>query len=223
MNVLNVVVISACCLVFTAVLLALGARWRRRRFFRQMTGITQTPPARLTFLLIEMAVREKASKVVFGEPREKESERIPYEPPTSKPPCDTPWDAENRESFSGRSDASRIEERRRQIEAEGSRWQGPYVPVWIKVGQSYKGLQPLPGHLLLPLLKVLESWDGRMLTEREAGWDVSLKPEVSADLCGPYLFQCAIQYSSGTNIQVSLGLEPNAVFSLLIRYTGSAG
>ncbi len=97
----------------------------------------EAPESRFTKLVLLQAVQEKATKVLFGELVDKVAERIPHKPswPGCELPKDTPWDTEERERFSGRSDESRTQEKAEE-------WQellasmGPTIPLWFKVGNT---------------------------------------------------------------------------------------
>ncbi len=169
---------------------------------------------RFTNLILFSAIREKATKIVFGDPSEEGANRV-LRDPSLESAANTPWDAEDRERFSGQSDAAR-EEKKRQEERKLQIGIGPTVPLWFKVGNAYKEQSPIPGYTLIEMIKLLQSWNRRQLIQKRTKWEVTSDPEIWEEQC---LSTFAIQYEGERMILASLGFEPNYCFSISICYS----
>ena len=153
------------------------------------------PIAHFIKITLLIAVQQRATKIVFGEPYEVGAKRIPR-------------------------DLIRAQE----IAREMARDLGPHlhpievrtIPHWIKAGDVYTEQSPLPAHVFIRLLALLQRWNGLKLEHEEPWRDkpkrrdrVPTPPDISA-------FE--MWYADGRAIRAALGFEPNYCFSIAIEY-----
>jgi hypothetical protein len=199
---------------------------------------TSEPHARFIKLVLSQAVMMQAIKLVLGEPAETGCKRKPIERQKERV-WEAPWENEDRERFSGRSEKSMAEARR----AREAHWsQG--VPLWLKIGDTYEALLPFPKHLFLPILALMGSWNGLCVpwgdetpyrehatpAVTKAALDALLadRPDLMPDdLAFPNYDRAALScfllhLKDGKMVRASLGFESSHCLSIAIDSTQQA-